>query len=215
MAYSGHMIVTVGNAKGGVGKTTLAVALAEAGAKQWGSALVVDTDGAQLSAMRWHELAGPGAMRAVPLALPTTDLARGLTATTAASSPLVVIDTGPGRLDVLRAALEVADAAAVPLRPAVADVDRAWLTLDFARQADTPALAVLTMGRPRTVALGAAQAALREAHVAVASTLLPSREAIGRNFGEPVTEPLASLAGSLLDELARTVRRTHGRQATA
>jgi chromosome partitioning protein len=50
------MIVTVASLKGGVGKTTLAVALAEAAAERDGGALLVDAD-SQGSAMKHAELA--------------------------------------------------------------------------------------------------------------------------------------------------------------
>ena len=205
------MIVAVANLKGGVGKTTLAVALAEAGAARWGSALLVDADGAQLGASRWHELAG--AMGAVPLAVTTPDLARALSATTAATAPLVVIDTGPGRADVARQALEVADVAAVPLRPAVADVDRAWRTLALADETGTPALAVLSLARARTVALSAARDTLSAGGAHVARTVVYVREAIAANFGEALlAEPLASYAAALLAELTKEATR-HARKA--
>ena len=50
------MIVTVAGLKGGTGKTTVAVSLAEACAERYGEALLIDAD-PQGSAMTWAELA--------------------------------------------------------------------------------------------------------------------------------------------------------------
>jgi len=199
------VLVTVGNLKGGCAKTTLAVALAEAGAAKWGSALLVDAD-EQGSAMRWADLAGSG-FRAVTVALPTVDLGRRLSGLDAGRYPLVVVDTGPGRADILRAALALADVAAFPLRPALADVDRLWRTAALAAAVPVPALAVLTFTRARTVALTAAREALKAGRVKVARVELPQREAVARSFGEPPNAELFGIGAGLLAELTRLATR--------
>jgi chromosome partitioning protein len=201
----GAVLVTVAGLKGGVGKTTLAVGLAEAGAARWGSALLVDAD-EQGSALRWADLAGDR-LRAVTVALPTLDLGRRLAGLDAARYPLVVIDTGPGRPDILSAALALSDVAALPCRPSIADTDRLWRTAELAEAAGVPALAVLSFTRARTVARAAAREALRAGRVKVARAELPQREAVARGFGEPVTGALADVAGALLSELTRTARK--------
>jgi chromosome partitioning protein len=199
------VLVTVAGLKGGVGKTTLAVALAEAGAQRWGSALLVDAD-EQASAMRWAEVADAG-LRAVTVALPSVDLARRLAGLDAGRYPLTVVDTGPGRPDILCSALDLSDVAALPCRPSIADTDRLWRTVELAAGANVPALAVLTFTRRGTVARVAAREALRSARVKVARAELPQREAVARCFGEPVAGDLADVGGALLTELTRLARR--------
>ncbi len=195
------MLVVVAALKGGTGKTCLSVALSEVGAARCGSALLVDAD-SQASGARWHELAA-GALRADVLAVPTVDLARQLATAGADRYPLVVIDTPPAHVEIVRVALALADVMACPLRPSIADVDRGWSTLALATDADVPALAVLVMTRAGTIAPAAAREALRAGRVKVAKTTVPQREAFARNFGEPVTGELLDIGSRLLSELTR------------
>ena len=98
------MLIVVAALKGGVGKTTVAVGLAEAAANEHGSALLVDAD-PQASAMRWSDTAseeGSG-LRAVTVSLPTRDLRRRLSGI-GSSYPVVVVDTPPGQLPIVSAA---------------------------------------------------------------------------------------------------------------
>jgi cellulose biosynthesis protein BcsQ len=146
-------------------------------------------------------------LRAVCVALPTVDLGRRLAGLDADRYPLVVVDTGPGRADILRAALALADVAALPLRPALADVDRLWRTAELAAAVPVPTLAVLTFIRARTVAPVAAREALRAGRVKVARTELPQREAVARSFGEPPGAELLGIGAALLTELTRLATR--------
>lgn len=98
------MIITVTNLKGGVGKTTTAVYLAHAM-----SAALVDAD-PQSSAAEWASVArDDGTPLNVPvIALPTANLAGRLPA-----AAHVVIDTPPGNLSIVSAAIEAADVVVV------------------------------------------------------------------------------------------------------
>jgi cellulose biosynthesis protein BcsQ len=146
-------------------------------------------------------------MRAEVLAMPTVDLARRLAAAGADRHPLVVVDCPPAHVEIVRAALALADACLIPCRPAIADVDRLWPTAALAAEAGVSALAVLTMTRARTVAPVAAREALRAGRVKVARVELPQREAVARNFGEPVTGELLDVGSRLLSELVRIVEK--------
>jgi len=200
-----RVLIVVAALKGGNCKTCLSVILSESGAARWESALIVDAD-LQASASRWHELAA-GAMRAEVLGAPTVDLARRLAGAGADRYPLVVVDCPPAHVEIVRAALALADACLIPCRPAIADVDRLWPTAALAAEASVPVLAVLTMTRGRTMAPMAAREALRAGRVRVAKTTLPQREAFARNFGQLVTGELLDVGSRLLSELVRIVEK--------
>lgn len=118
------MICVVGNEKGGVGKTTLAVNLAAMAALAGRDVLLADADPQQQSAARWaarrvelHPDAPP--VRSVGIAGPTlrvelADLARRY--------GTVVVDTGAEDSPELRAAALVADVLVIPVQPDSFDV---------------------------------------------------------------------------------------------
>ena len=97
------MILVVANLKGGVGKTTSAVFLAEAAAERNERVLLVDSD-AQGSAKGWFERAAADGvkLRSEAMALSTPELGRRLASL--GGYDTIVIDTPPGNLDVIRAA---------------------------------------------------------------------------------------------------------------
>lgn len=193
------MLVVVSNLKGGVSKTTTAIAVSEMGCRRFDRpSLLVDADPAG-SAFRWHELAGDG-LTSICVPLPTPDLERRLEGIGAGGYRLCVIDTG-ARLDILRAAFALADVVICPTRPALADIDRLWTTLDLAAEVPVPALTVLVMTRVGTLSLAAAQEALKTAKVKTACVTLPMRESVARAFGAPVTGALADFGKALLSEV--------------
>ena len=112
------LTLAVVNAKGGVGKTTTAVAFAELLAED-GPAALVDLD-PQGSATRYHAAATragtPMAAELVSNLDPMPNTAR-------------VIDTPPGRLDLIRQAIAAADLVVVPTTPRTDDLDRAAVTV--------------------------------------------------------------------------------------
>jgi chromosome partitioning protein len=198
------LVIAVVGLKGGVGKTTLAVGLAEAAAVEFGSALLVDAD-PQGSAVEWSEMATEGgvALTAEVVSAPTADLKRRLEGIGADRYEVVVIDTPPGSLPIIEGALAAADVAAVPVRPTVLDVQRCWATLDVATAAGVPALVVLSQVRAGIRAAGAAREALEAAEVPTASHEIPMREAIAADYGQRPSFALRDLVGTtLLRELS-------------
>lgn len=195
------MVIVVANLKGGVGKTTTAVFLAEAAADRVGSALLVDTD-PQASAMAWADASaeeGPG-LRSVAVALPTPDLARRLGGISAGYR-FVVIDTPPGHLGIVQAAARAGDVMVVPCQPTLMDLDRVRATLDVASDSGRPAAVLLTRTRTNTRALAAAREALEEAELPLVETTIPQREAIAGAYGARPTGPALGLYAAVLDEL--------------
>ena len=195
------VVIVVANLKGGVGKTTSAVFLAEAAAERTGAALLVDSD-PQASAMRWADAAadeGPG-LRSVAVALPTPDLGRRLEGITAGYS-WVVIDTPPGHLAIVQAATRAATVMVVPCQPTLMDLDRVRATLDVARDCGCPAAVLLTRARANTKALVAAREALEEAELPLIEAVVPQREAIAGAYGGRPAGPALDLYGAVLAEL--------------
>lgn len=115
------MILTLGNRKGGVGKSTSAVYLACLLARE-GRTLIVDAD-PQGSILSWSEEAGDGFPAAV-VQWATRDLAKRV-GEVSGDYAHIVIDTGraPGDDDpVLRQALIASDTLIVPFAPSLMDV---------------------------------------------------------------------------------------------
>ena len=129
-------LIAVGNLKGGVGKTTLAISVACALAEH-GNAVVVDAD-AQASAAAW---AAPGKLPVQVVALPLTDsehataawLGRLVEIRDAADFALVDLPPNLGAATV--AALSLVDLLLVPVPPSGLDLRAAERTLALLRQA--------------------------------------------------------------------------------
>lgn len=117
------MIVTVGNTKGGVGKTTLAVNLAIARALQGRDVWLVDGDrqGTAQMAISIRAEAGiqPGIACATYLDGPTL---RAQVKQQAAKFDDIIIDAGGRDSSALRAALVLSDVLLVPFQPRSYDV---------------------------------------------------------------------------------------------
>jgi chromosome partitioning protein len=196
------VVIVVANLKGGVGKTTSAVFLAEAAARRTGAALLVDSD-PQGSAMRWADAAATDdglGLRSVAVALPTPDLGRRLQGI-AAGYGWVVIDTPPGHLGIVQAAARAANVMVVPCQPTLMDLDRVRATLDVASESGRPAAVLLTRARTNTRALAAAREALEEAELPVIEAIVPQREAIAGAYGARPTGPALDLYAEVLAEL--------------
>ena len=194
------LTIAVVNSKGGVGKTTTAVALAELLAEE-GPAELVDLD-PQGSAEDWHRSA---AAAGTPLA---ASLARSFTGPPAGSR---VIDTPPGHPDAIRRAIDAADLVLVPSQPWLGDLKRAVPSLAEATTTGTPAMVLLTMTDARTIDDDGAREILETLELPTLDAHVPRAVAIGRAWGAPLTffqlEPWrAALAEvrELLDDLAAT-----------
>lgn len=148
-------VLAVTNQKGGAGKTTLAMLLADALHQQGYSVLVIDTD-PQTSAQKWegrsleHYAAFPVRVEAI-CGLSTREFARWLEKRTAGVQYLI-IDTPPNLASKeLRAALTVCDLALVPLCPHAAFVDALQemhtLVSEVAADRDDPLLLRLVVNK--------------------------------------------------------------------
>jgi chromosome partitioning protein len=126
------MIVGFLNQKGGVGKTTLAIHVADALARRSKRVLLVDAD-PQGSALDWAAARHGDAL--FPVAgLPKASIHRELPAL-AAGFDAVVIDGPPRVCDVARSAIMASDLVLVPVQPSPYDVWAAQEIIDLLQEA--------------------------------------------------------------------------------
>lgn len=128
--------LTIGNLKGGTGRSTTAVllALALSRADPGTRVYLVDADTANATAWDWSEDAGetwpPGV---TVVRAPSVHLARRVRDDVPAGAHLI-IDTGPHDAGILRQALTVTDHLLVPLAPTGNEVTRLTPTLEAAAE---------------------------------------------------------------------------------
>ncbi len=128
------MILSILNQKGGVGKTTLAVHVATAAARQGARVLLVDAD-PQGSALDWSAMRTSDPLFPV-IGLPKAILHRELPKL-AADYDHVVIDGPPRVYDVARSAIMASDFVVIPVQPSPYDVWAAKEIVDLLNEAST------------------------------------------------------------------------------
>ena len=138
-----HTIAVI-NAKGGSGKTTLALHLAVADVQQGRDVAVVDLD-PQLTAANWSQRRS--SPEPVVVACSVGRLGAELERLAGAGADVVLIDTPPrwaGADTAARQAARVADLLVVPVRPTIVDLEAAVATLERLRSVTAaPVVAVL------------------------------------------------------------------------
>jgi chromosome partitioning protein len=203
MAY----VISVALLKGGVGKTTTAVALAEA-ASYGGTVTLIDGD-PMSGAYLWSQLAAASGrpLRSTVVPMATADLARRIGPATRGADIVIVDVPPPGALQLVRSAIAVADYIVTPTPPEVAALHRVPATVDIAREFGKPARAVLTMVRAGLTGEREQAASLLESWgVPVFKTELPLTVAVQRNYGQAVTGVLARYGFDLMTEILEEVR---------
>jgi len=150
-------ILTIASQKGGAGKTTLSAHLAvEAERQGQGPVAVVDTDPQGSLADWWNQRQAETPLFA---AVEVSRLAAHMAELRAQQVNLVVIDTPPALLPVIKAAIQVADLVLIPARPSPHDLRAVGIVVEMAEQLSKPLCFVVNGATPRTtIALQAVQA---------------------------------------------------------
>ncbi|MFZ2619677.1 MAG: ParA family partition ATPase [Alphaproteobacteria bacterium] len=164
-------VITVAQQKGGSGKTTLAIHLAVAFAKQGYSTMLFDTD-PQGTASHWHanRKAGDIGLIATSGWRLTRDLAMAKEA-----NDIIIIDTPPHAEMDIKVSTRAADMVLVPLQPSPADVWAVRETMNTVAGESSHAMVVLNRVVPRANITAETEAKLKMMDIPVAKTQLGSR----------------------------------------
>jgi len=154
--------------KGGVGKTTLATAIAVAAEKDGRSSAVFDLD-PQASAAFWKDTRTAEAPAVV--SIPASRLQHVLKAAEESGCDLAVIDAPPFAKDIAFEAAQHADFILIPTRPAVLDVMAMTKTLELIRHYGKPSAVILTFCPIQGRELADTEDAVRQ----LGATLIPVR----------------------------------------
>lgn len=138
-------VVSLVSQKGGVGKTTLATALAVAAHQDGKQVFLVDLD-PQASASFWMDTRGDDGLAITTI--PAARLGHVLAAAKGAGADIAIIDTPPFAKDIAFEAAQHADLVLIPTRPAVLDLMAMGRTLDLIKVFAKPAAVVLTFCPP-------------------------------------------------------------------
>jgi chromosome partitioning protein len=121
-------VITVAQLKGGVGKTTLAVAIAAELAKRSGSAALIDSD-PQRSAAQWA-LPGQLACPVYGIPLGDTPIENWVRQTQKVAADYVVVDSAPNAKTII-APIAISTITLVPCTPSGLDLEGTARTLTF------------------------------------------------------------------------------------
>ena len=138
--------ISIVSQKGGVGKTTLATALAVEASREGKKAVLFDLD-PQASASFWKDTRVDSSLAIT--AVPAARLSHVLSAAAEAGCDLAIIDTPPFPKDIAYEAAQHADFVLVPSRPAVLDIMAMTRTLELLQHYERPYGVVLTFCPPQ------------------------------------------------------------------
>jgi chromosome partitioning protein len=123
-------VVALAASKGGVGKTTLASALAVRAAEDGGKVALLDVD-PQASLLRWWELRGQPDN---PKIMEMDASAEALGLLMLEGWDWVFVDTPPALFDRIESAIYISDFVLIPTRPSVIDVDAVGDVVDVCNE---------------------------------------------------------------------------------
>lgn len=186
------MRTAIVNLKGGTAKSTSAMFLAAALSRR-GRTLLVDCD-PQGSALTWAEdaEADGGELGFNVVSIPTRDVKKRVDRL-AGDYEHVVLDTPPGELDIVRAALHASEVAVVSISPSDMDINRFRPTLELVAEVESVAeldyRVLFTMVRRISREGRDARAAMEALELPVLQTEIPFLGRYRSAFGEPIEDP--------------------------
>jgi chromosome partitioning protein len=170
-------VLSLVSQKGGVGKTTLATALAVAAHHDGKRPVLIDLD-PQASASFWMDTRQDDGLAVS--AIPSSRLGHVLKAAAEAGAELAVIDTPPFAKDIAYEAAERADFVLVPTRPAVLDVMAMTRTIDLIKAFQKQAAVVLTFCPPAGKEIDDTEVAVRALEAELCPVRIGTRIAYSR-----------------------------------
>lgn len=170
-------VLSIISQKGGVGKTTLATALAVEASRAGKKTVLFDLD-PQASASFWMDTRKDTTLAIT--AIPAARLGHVLGAVRGAGCDLAIIDTPPFAKDIAFEAAQQADFVLVPSRPAVLDVMAMTRTLDLVKHYGKPFSAVLTFCPPQGRELDDTMAVIRQLGAEISPVRIGNRIAYSR-----------------------------------
>lgn len=186
--------------KGGVGKTTLATALAVAAERAGRQAAVFDLD-PQASAAFWKDTRAAESPAVV--AIPPSRLQHVLKAAEDSGCELAIIDAPPFAKDIAYEAAQVADFILIPTRPAVLDVMAMTKTLQLVQHYGKPAAVVLTFCPIQGKEITDTEDAIRQLGALLAPVRIHNRVAYSRAQQTGLTAQEFEPEGKAAEEILR------------
>ncbi len=199
--------VTIAQQKGGAGKTTLAVHLAEAWALKGLRVAVLDID-PQGSLSAWFAARPADAKPPLTLARITGWRTEAEVRRLVGQHDIVLVDSPPHAETEAKLAVRVADLVLVPVQPSPMDLWATRPTLELAAKEKRPVLLVLNRVPPRTKLGETVQARVRELGAPVASSEIGNRTGFAAAMMEGrtvLTDPRKGRAQEEIEALAAEV----------
>jgi chromosome partitioning protein len=186
--------------KGGVGKTTLATALAVAAEADGKSVAIFDLD-PQASASFWKDTREASSPSVV--ALPASRLQHVLKAASDEGCDLAIIDAPPAAKDVAFEAMQYADFILIPTKPAVLDLMATTKTLELVRRYDKPSAVVLTFCPTQGKEITDTEEAIKQMGAELAPVRIHNRVAFARAQQTGLTAQEFEPDGKATEEIKR------------
>ena len=193
-------ILAIISQKGGVGKTTLATALAVAAERDGKRAAVFDLD-PQASAAFWKDTRQDEAPAVI--AIPPSRLQHVLKAAADSGCDLAIIDAPPFAKDIAFEAAQHADFILIPTRPAVLDVMAMTKTLELVGHYGKPSAVVLTFCPILGREIADTETAVKQLGAALAPVRIHNRVAYSRAQQTGLTAQEFEADGKAAEEVKR------------
>lgn len=174
-------VVATVNTKGGTGKTTTSIHLANEYTIRGRKVTLVDLD-KQGSASSWADRASDKGTP-LPFKVEVSNRRRlDRLISAAGDHHVIVVDTPPGDSDIIEAAISVADFVVIPTQPSGLDIERVWETVPALK--DQQLYAVLITGaRLGTTLLADTKTVFDENGISRFDTIITAREKYRQSVG--------------------------------
>ena len=170
-------IVTIGNLKGGTGKSTFVVNLSVAAAERGIQTVIIDLD-PQQSAGKWADQRQADAPPV--LSAQANRLQPALREAERLAAELVVMDTAAHDSDILKQAIDAANVILIPCRPSGMELQHVLETAQLVAERRKPAAVILNAVPPRAPELDEANRFIERLKVPLAPLILSELRAYAR-----------------------------------